>query len=1117
MDRRRKRLQLPLKHLSRRFVWPALALFMALGGITTVLAIDTTSALYTANIQFLNLGLTRQNFATAFEISGASLVDDSFMAADTLNAVVHEGPVEIPSMPPNNRIVVKDFVLDDGGSFTDWQAEAQNATEVDFPLMPSSPQVDDAAYFGCDNPCRIITVNVGQEAASIIGDFELTWEYFNGTSFVTASNVRDLTESFTNAGVRAVSFDMPSDFAQSSITGSAVSEAFWVRARVTDASFTLFPQQALGTQAWYENGQWWNWGKSQNINQELLYNLSVGGPDLVTNHQIFPGARGITSSDSASIELGDTYTIHFEGAINFTAAITGTDVCIVCKDGAINLWLSGLDELTLDVTGAGATSISLDGIPDAVGLATSTAPHVVDIISDGTDVTLAVDGVGSATGTAQTVVDNANDYTWGRNQGFVFANTIYIMPDDTALAFELFDTEAEWDTGTVDDLVSTGGQPGFTLQHLSEASADDGQWSHNSLGEETGFNNTGTSTEFGLDNASGQDQTNAFYRFDGLRIPAGSTVLSANLVFTPFSANSTNTVTVDIVAVDEDDASAPSTFAAAEALARTTAVVAWTPVPSWVISPLSLETSPDISTVIQEVIDRPGWVEGNAIVMLVENNGSGSMAFRASCSFEAQCEATRLEITLGTGQTFTDDFIEMVPTAEDVGSPGFLADWTHSGASSRVEGLDSGSNSKARFGVKSMFIRAGTTVGTSAQVFQDIDASAGQVWSFGLNYARTSVDDDTGVFEITFRDAPGGTVLQTNSTTLSGASSSYQTASINNITAPSGTASIRVRAVVTCTATCGGASGIWLDGVMAAQDTVAPNWPDAANELSNSSFEQVFSNGATWESPTLNLTQTSVASSVISWDSFAPIDSEMSVFTSLNGGALQAATNNAAIPGISEGADVSGQTLEVTVVMTASSPDLQVFSPWNSFLAVLINDDILEDDAILFYQLRTTPGVTIEDLSPNANDGIMSYPVQASGLFSFISPLQSNRAPLSQQEALGVGDFAAPVTGSASNLNLFGQDDGSFLPGGEVISSTATETGIPVSFFWVILVLLGGVALGGVVWTFSNGSMLMVSIVLAGTLAAAAAVGDGIIPGWVPFVAIAMLVVYNVLRSRLPI
>jgi chitodextrinase len=66
---------------------------------------------------------------------------------------------------------------------------------------------------------------------------------------------------------------------------------------------------------------------------------------------------------------------------------------------------------------------------------------------------------------------------------------------------------------------------------------------------------------------------------------------------------------------------APTDVTDAQTRARTTAAVAWDPV-DWTTS--ADVNTPDISSVIQEVVDNPAWESGNAITIFIDENGGTS-------------------------------------------------------------------------------------------------------------------------------------------------------------------------------------------------------------------------------------------------------------------------------------------------------------------------------------------------------------------------------------------------------------------------------------------------------------------------------------------------------------
>jgi hypothetical protein len=117
-------------------------------------------------------------------------------------------------------------------------------------------------------------------------------------------------------------------------------------------------------------------------------------------------------------------------------------------------------------------------------------------------------------------------------------------------------------------------------------------------------------------------------RFDHVPIARGEVVVRAWLQFTADEIQSEDTV-LNIQAQASD---AAATFTTARnsitARPRTAAGVSWSPAP-WTSRLVAGENqrTPDLSLVIQEVVDRPGWNAGNPLVFLI--NGSGHRTARA--------------------------------------------------------------------------------------------------------------------------------------------------------------------------------------------------------------------------------------------------------------------------------------------------------------------------------------------------------------------------------------------------------------------------------------------------------------------------------------------------------
>ena len=108
-------------------------------------------------------------------------------------------------------------------------------------------------------------------------------------------------------------------------------------------------------------------------------------------------------------------------------------------------------------------------------------------------------------------------------------------------------------------------------------------------------------------------------RFAGIAIEQGAQIIDAHVDFT---AQETIKVATSLTLRGEaaDDALAFSTTAYdISSRATTAASVAWPNVASWTAG--NVHTSPDVGSIVQEIVTRPGWVSGNALVLRVEGTG----------------------------------------------------------------------------------------------------------------------------------------------------------------------------------------------------------------------------------------------------------------------------------------------------------------------------------------------------------------------------------------------------------------------------------------------------------------------------------------------------------------
>lgn len=123
-------------------------------------------------------------------------------------------------------------------------------------------------------------------------------------------------------------------------------------------------------------------------------------------------------------------------------------------------------------------------------------------------------------------------------------------------------------------------------------------------------------------NTSSSYKRGGGYRFTNISIPKGSTITAAYITITCDQSATVDTVNSGIHGEDVDDAAQFSDYTDYSGRPRTTAVVNWDAIGNWT---KDVEyDSPEIKTIIQEIIDRAGWASGNAMVIFWDDHDDRS-------------------------------------------------------------------------------------------------------------------------------------------------------------------------------------------------------------------------------------------------------------------------------------------------------------------------------------------------------------------------------------------------------------------------------------------------------------------------------------------------------------
>jgi len=171
------------------------------------------------------------------------------------------------------------------------------------------------------------------------------------------------------------------------------------------------------------------------------------------------------------------------------------------------------------------------------------------------------------------------------------------------------------------------------------ASGDDGH------SKDGGFENNTNYVNLGND--GGTYYGKMFFRFPGVTIPDGLSIFTATLTLTAYANLSAGPPSVSIYFNDVDDAVAPTSKGELDGLALTDEVVEWN-VPSTTTD--SEYTTPDFSAVLQEVMDREGWVSGQDIQLVMSYNTSAIRKWYA-IDYDSGSKKAKLSITYGSIST----------------------------------------------------------------------------------------------------------------------------------------------------------------------------------------------------------------------------------------------------------------------------------------------------------------------------------------------------------------------------------------------------------------------------------------------------------------------------------
>lgn len=210
----------------------------------------------------------------------------------------------------------------------------------------------------------------------------------------------------------------------------------------------------------------------------------------------------------------------------------------------------------------------------------------------------------------------------------VAPNILVMLDNSGSMNFNAYG-EYPGNGGTVND--SFAGEPYHTIDRRIEQTEDDCEEN----------NVTGASYYNSADLDIGRDSDDAYpdqiigLRFQNIKIPNSAEVVNAYIEFNTHAIYSLpSAINVLITGEDIDDAQAFGTTSKnISSRPATSAAVSWN-IPHWNAVDEKHQT-PNLASIIQEIVNRPGWSSGNALSLMIKNTGGLPSSGRMATAFDA--------------------------------------------------------------------------------------------------------------------------------------------------------------------------------------------------------------------------------------------------------------------------------------------------------------------------------------------------------------------------------------------------------------------------------------------------------------------------------------------------
>jgi hypothetical protein len=380
--------------------------------------------------------------------------------------------------------------------------------------------------------------------------------------------------------------------------------------------------------------------------RQVLFNNTSANPDPTARHVQVSVGDGLSTSSPAVTTISIN-PANSAPVLDLDASASGTGYATIFVEGG-----GGVKVADSDVQITDADDTQMERL--TVTLTNPKAGDQLVVNNGGLPAGIIVDAASSASNVILAGTASIAAYQTAVQQ-VRFINTI-ADPDATGRRVEVTvnDGSATSTPAVATIAVHTGSVPTI-LETRVVSGADDVEQ------RGTAMSLTSSDLELVVDGTVGQQ---VGLRFTGISIPAGAIVTGAYLQFQTDEVGSIAT-SLQIRGVDVDDA-APFTVAANDLSSRptTTAFASWQPAPWTLIDEArTAQRTPDLAEILQEIIDRSGWQEGNDLAFVI--TGTGTRTARAFESGATKAPLLHIEYTLPSSSTGDIVLTQDAPTREN--------------------------------------------------------------------------------------------------------------------------------------------------------------------------------------------------------------------------------------------------------------------------------------------------------------------------------------------------------------------------------------------------------------------------------------------------------------------